>query len=362
MYKYEHGGDIYSQTESKRGNQFIDFSANINPLGLPSGVKKAIKQALNKCIHYPDPFCRCLREATANFLNLPNEYFFFGNGADDVLFRLSLALKPQTALLLAPTFADYEKSLKTVNCNIKYYNLQEKNAFEPQQDILEKIDRDISLVVICNPNNPTGQLIKKSLLEQILEKCHSVGAFLLIDECFMDLVSEKKAYTLMNMLKYYPKLIILKAFTKTYAMPGIRLGYCLNSNKELHMQLYENGQDWSVSVLAQEAGIAALQENKYLQNSLRLINTERTYLIKQLTTIGAKVYGSEANYIFFFLDSPQNLEKKLRMQGYLIRSCANYHNLRQGYYRVAVKTRVLNRGLIKAIKEAKQYALFAGFN
>lgn len=362
MYKYEHGGDIYSEKLAADGKPFVDFSANINPLGLPFGIKQAVKQALKMCINYPDPFCRELAEATGSFLQVPPAYLFFGNGAADVLFRLALALKPRHALLLAPTFADYEKALRSVDCQISYYKLDEVRDFAAGKDLVSKINSRTGLVVICNPNNPTGQLTERPLLEAVLQKCRQVGARLLIDECFMDFVCKEKAFSMRDMLAAYSELIILKAFTKTFAMPGIRLGYCLSSDEALHNALHQSGQDWSVSILAQEAGKAALKEQEYLHESFMLIEQERVYLRTQLTALGAKVYGSEANYIFFYLPQPQNLPELLRRQGYLIRSCANYHNLGAGYYRIAVKTRVQNRGLIKAIKEAKKYALFTSIN
>ena len=155
MYKYEHGGDIYTQETTADGKQFVDFSANINPLGLPNSVKEAVKNALKGCVNYPDPFCRRLTEATAEFLQVPPEYLFFGNGAADVLFRLALALKPKRALLMAPTFADYEKALRSVNCNVKYYELDEAADFVPHRDIVGKITSRNDMVVLCNPNIPT---------------------------------------------------------------------------------------------------------------------------------------------------------------------------------------------------------------
>ncbi|WP_461487961.1 pyridoxal phosphate-dependent aminotransferase [Phascolarctobacterium succinatutens] len=360
MYKYEHGGDIYTEKLTKDGRPFVDYSANINPLGLPLGIKQAVQQALKLCINYPDPFCRELAEVTASYLQLPQDYIFFGNGAADVLFRLALALKPGRALLLAPTFADYEKALRTVDCKISYYNLQEARDFAADNnDIVDAIAPDTDLVVICNPNNPTGQLTSRELLVQILDKCRLVRAHLLIDECFMDFVSEEKAFSMRDLLATYPELVILKAFTKTFAMPGIRLGYCLSGSSELITALHQSGQDWNVSILAQEAGKAALKEHEYLAKSFKLIEQERSYLRNRLAALGAKVYGSEANYIFFYLPQPENLPELLHERGYLIRSCANYHNLQAGYYRIAVKTRVQNRGLIKALKEAiKTCALY----
>lgn len=360
MYTYVHGGDIYTEKLTKDGKPFVDFSANINPLGLPDGVKKAIKNSLKMCINYPDPFCRELAEKTAEYLGVNSSYLFFGNGAADVLFRLALALKPKKALLLAPTFADYEKSLRSVDCAVKYYDLKEDRNFVIQRDILKKITASTDIVYICNPNNPTGQLIDQKLLEDILKQCAEVNAYLLVDECFVDFVTAERAYSMRSLLSEYKNLIILKAFTKTFAMPGIRLGYCMTSDEKLHRRLHECGQDWSVSTIAQEAGKAALLEKEYLNASMMLISEERNYLVSQLEALGAKVYGAEANYIFFRMEHPQNLKELLHEQGYLIRSCSNYNNLDDKYYRIAIKTRVLNRGLIKAIKEAKKNALIIG--
>lgn len=358
MYKYEHGGDIYSEKLAPTGKPFIDFSANINPLGLPQSVKKAVQDALKQCVNYPDTFCRDLKKATAKFLNVKQDYLFFGNGAADCLFRLAVALKPKSALLLAPTFADYEKALNTVDCKIKYYELKESHDYIVGEDILNRITARTDIVVICNPNNPTGQLTSKEILTAIMERCKEVGAYLLIDECFMDFVDNASDYSMLDALADNKNLIVLKAFTKTFAMPGIRLGYLLTSDSELIGKLHEAGQDWNVSTLAQMAGIAALSEIAYLHESHIIIAEERAYLKAQLANVGAKIYGSTANYIFFKMKKPANLVEDLRKQGYLIRSCANYHNLGEEYYRVAVRTRVLNRGLIRAIKEAKKHAFF----
>ena len=261
---------------------------------------------------------------------------------------------------MAPTFADYEKALRTVDCKFTYYDLQEENNFVAENDLLKKINSRVDLVVICNPNNPTGKLMDKDLLLELLEKCCRTGTRLLVDECFMDFVDTEKAYSLSSKLEKYHNLIILKAFTKTYAMPGLRLGYCITADAELIRGLHENGQDWNVSVPAQAAGIAALDEENYLLASKELIRIERQYLTVQLEALGAKTFGSEANYVFFKLEKPVNLAECLRKYGFLIRECDNYHNLGSTYYRIAVKTRYTNRALIKAIKEVRRNALVIG--
>lgn len=359
MYTYVHGGDVYTASGK---NNLNDYSANINPLGLPQSVKKAIIKSIAGCVDYPDPFCRRLTEKLANFLAVPKEYIYFSNGAADVLFKLALALLPKKALLLAPTFADYEKALRSVDCRIDYYMLREANNFEPQQDILQKLTPELDFVVICNPNNPTGKLIDKELLVKIIAKCRELNIKILIDECFMDFVADGKAYSMISLLPENKHLIILKAFTKTYAMPGLRLGYCLTADADMLWRLHECGQDWSVSVPAQEAGVAALDETEYVRKAKALITKERRYLTGALNKAGAKTYGSEANYIFFKLENPHDLKESLAQKGFLIRSCANYHNLQGSYYRIAVKRHADNKRFIKALKEVQNNALINGDN
>lgn len=350
MYTYVHGGDVYTANGK---NNLVDYSANINPLGLPQFVKKAIVKSINGCVDYPDPFCRRLSAKLAGFLAVPQEYIFFSNGAADVLFKLAMALRPHKALLLAPTFADYEKALRSVDCKINYYLLHEENNFVPQADILKQLTPDLDMVVICNPNNPTGKLIDKGLLEKVIAKCGELNIRILIDECFMDFVAEEKAYSMIPLLAKNKQLVILKAFTKTYAMPGLRLGYCLTADEALVLRLHECGQDWNVSTPAQEAGIAALDETEYVKKAKALIMKERLYLTSALNRLGAETYGSEANYIFFKMQQPQDLKDRLAQKGFLIRSCANYHNLHGNYYRIAVKRHADNKRFVKALKKVQ---------
>lgn len=352
MYQYQHGGDIYSEKTTSTGKPFIDFSANINPFGLPEGVRSAIISSLDRCINYPDAFCRELKSATAEFLGVNPDYLFFGNGAADVLFRLTMAVKPRTAMVLAPTFADYEKALRSVGCEISYYELSQQD-FLIDEAILDRLQPGLDMVVICNPNNPTGLVCKQELLKAILDRCLKNGTVLLIDECFMDFVPSEQAYSFRQYLKEYPNLVILKAFTKTFAMPGVRLGYCMTGNEKLLVGLHEMGQDWNVSIMAQEAGIAAVKELEYLEKSFAYIRKERSFLSENLQKLpGMKVYPSLANYIFLKLQhEPDNFVSALKEKGFLIRSCANYHNLEQGYYRVAVKSHEDNVALLKALQE-----------
>lgn len=362
MYQYVHGGDIYSDPTLKQNKEMLDYSANINPLGIPSGVRSAIKAAVADSVNYPDPFCRELRARIGRRFSVPAEMVYCGNGAADVLFRIMTALQPKRTLLLAPAFADYEKAALTVDSKIDFFILHEENGFAVTPEILKAITKRTQMVVLCNPNNPTGKLMDKELLLAVLKHCEELHIPLLIDECFMDFVQNEEEYSLKDQLAAHPGLVILKAFTKIFAIPGVRLGFCLTSDTVLIDKLYACGQDWNVSVLAQAAGVAALEETDYLAETHELIDTEKAYLAAQLRIIGLKVFEGAANYLLIKSLHNYPWPEKLRKHHILIRDCSNYRGLSSGFYRIAVKTRRDNRRLIKIMKELVKHDFFDYIN
>jgi threonine-phosphate decarboxylase len=357
MYHYNHGGDIYDEQGVPETTVMVDYSANINPLGLPKSVREAVQKAIRDCEHYPDPFCRELVQKLAAVHSVPAQDILCGNGAADVLFRLAAAIKPRRTLLLAPTFSDYEKAVLAAGSKVDYYPLLERRDFSLDKGILQALTKRIEMVILCTPNNPTGSLIEQDLLLEILNRCQTMGIRLLVDECFLDFVTGGDHLSLVRELKTHDQLVILKAFTKMYAMPGLRLGYCLTADTCLLEQVREGSQDWSVSVLAQAAGVAALAETAYARETRELISCEREYLLTQLRRIGFKVYPGQANFLLCRWSGKLNWVTLLREQGFLIRDCSNFRNLSPGYYRVAVKDRRTNRKLVKTIKDIIKHAL-----
>lgn len=356
MTKLIHGGDIYTAMEHRTTEMSIlDYSANINPLGLPEGVKAAAAKALDQCANYPDPLCRKLRKAVAQSEQVQEDWLAFGNGAADLIFRLAVAQKPKKALVLAPTFAEYEKALELVQCEIIHHLLQEERGFHLTEAVLSRLDESVDMMFLCNPNNPTGQLPDPDLVQQILDRCRQLDILLVVDECFIDFVENRKIHTLVPMLQNYKNLVILKAFTKNYAMPGLRLGYCLSQNEGLLNNLFEAGQPWAVSLVAQEAGIQALNEKDYLEKARTLIFTEKKWLCQQMKRLGFQVFYPAANYIFFRLSQERATEYTASFQGdleeagILVRSCENYKGLQKGFFRIAVKTHEENRRLMDVL-------------
>ena len=330
MKELIHGGDIYSFNKN-----IIDFSANINPLGMPLSVKKAIIDNIENYKAYPDPLCRSLRKALAKKEKTSMENILCGNGAADIIFKIALGIKPKKALILAPTFSEYEEALKLVNCKINYYKLKEENNFFIKDDILNYLNEEIDIIFL-----------------------------MVVDECFMDFIYDEENYSISSYINNFKNLIILKAFTKIYAMAGIRLGYMLSSNEEIINKISSIGQPWSVSSVAAFSGEAALKEEEFVNKTKLYIKENREFLKKELENLGFKVFNSKANYIFF-KSNILNLKEYLKEKGVLIRSCNNYIALNKDYYRIAVKSKEDNKILIKCLKELikeKENENYNGYN
>ena len=299
--------------------------------------------------HYPDVECERLRRALAQAEGVPAESIICGNGAADLIFGLVLALKPEKALLPAPTFAEYEQALRAWGCETEYHFLSEEEGFRPGEEFLEHIGKDTDLVFFCNPNNPTGVAVKGEYLKKLADRCRDTDTFLVLDECFEDFLEAPETYSMKGYLKEYPRMFLLKAFTKKYAMAGIRLGYGFCGDPGILEGMKAVMQPWNVSVVAQEAGIAALKEETYVKESMKKLRREREFLLEGMKKLGFFTFASEANYIFF--KGREDLQEKCLEKGIYIRDCSNYRGLKKGYYRVAVRTGDENRRLLAVLKE-----------
>lgn len=346
LYQTEnpHGGETYGNPH------VVDFSANLNPLGTPPGVLRAVMNSLPLLSRYPDPYCRELAAAIAGFEGVPVEQILCGNGAAELIYSFCRSLAPGKALILAPSFSEYEAALRISGWEVERFCLPEEGDFALEETFLSALEGfEGSLVMLCNPNNPTGQIIEGPLLERILALCSRRGIFLFVDECFLELTQGGEKLTLKGELERHKNLLLLKAFTKSYGMAGLRLGYCLSANPALLERMGRDGQAWNVSVPAQLAGIAALKEQDFLNLARGIIHTQRPLMEAALKSLGLRVVPSRANYLLFF--SPRPLREPLLRRGFQIRSCANYPGLREGWYRVAVKLPEENRRLLAAMEE-----------
>ena len=346
--KLVHGGD-WAGYRAEFGCDALDFSANVSPLGLPAGVAAAITNALPTADRYPDPLCRELRAALARAEGVPADWILCGNGAADLIFRLALAVRPRRALLPAPTFAEYEAALQTVGCAVQRVFLREENTFAVTEEFIDAVTPETDIVFLCQPNNPTGQVTPPALVERLVRRCAECGAVLVVDECFLDFLPDRDAWTAKQLLRDEPQLIILKAFTKLYAMAGVRLGYALCGDAALLEKMRGAGQPWAVSSLAQAAGLAALQETAYAGAVRALIAEQRPRMAAGLRALGLRVMDGQANYLLF--RATPDFGEKLRRRGAVVRSCANYPGLDAAWYRTAVRTAEENTRLLQIMGE-----------
>lgn len=344
---WNHGGDVNGYRLAF-GREPLDFSASLNPFGMPKGVREAARQAVDDAVPYPDPFCRELTAALAKRLGVAPERIFFGNGAAEVIFRLVQARRPRVALVPAPSFAEYEQALSSCGCRVDFHPMMRENGFRLDDSVVERITPDVDMLFLCQPNNPTGLLIDASLLKRIVQRCAASGTLLVMDECFLPFVDEGSVLSLLPAATRSEPVVVLGSFTKMYAMAGLRLGYAVCGDTALVRDMHRAGAPWSVSTIAQAAGVAALAEGDYEHRSLALIREERSFLRRELSALGLDVFDSAANYLFF--SSPRgDLAEALLPQGVMLRDCGNFRGLMPGYYRAAARLRGENIRLLEAL-------------
>ena len=337
---FEHGGDVYS-------NEILyDFSANLNPIGMPESVEDALKNSVDEWGKYPDPYCRNLNKKIAEHENFPAENIVCGNGAADLIYRIIQTFKPKKSVICAPSFSEYKKALTEFGSKISIYYLSGNSDFILDIGILEMLTESVDMLILCSPNNPTGITIDSKILEMICKKCLEKNIIFLCDECFMDFVKNGEDLSVKNFMN--KNIIILKAFTKIYAMAGLRLGYALFGSSENAEKVRKAGQFWSVSTPAQIAGLAALSEKNYIQKTIEIIEKERNFLCNELLNLNFKVYRSEANFILFKCNLP--LDTLLLKHKILIRNCANFDGLGENFFRIAIRSHDENIALIEALR------------
>ncbi len=340
-----HGGDIY------RNRVKIDFSISINPLGVPEKVQEAMREAVGVCSRYPDIHSEALRHSIGAMTGVDKKNIICGNGASELFLAIIRAINPKKVLLPIPSFSGYEYAAKAVKSTVQYFMMKEQDGFCLKEDFTSALDSGIDLIFLANPNNPVGNLIDDRLLKRILNICLEREIIVVVDECFIEFTGEEGRYSLKNYLEEYPNLIVVRAFTKLYAIPGVRLGYLFCHNNKLLSDIKQQLPEWNVSSFAGAAGIAACREVEYKNKTVEFVKKERAYLMEHIVDEGILVFPSDANYIL--LQTKLQLYEELLEREILIRDCSNFAGLKKGFYRIAVKNRAENKELIQAMKEIR---------
>lgn len=342
-----HGGDVY------RNNVRLDFSVNINPIGVDAQIKNKLNISMDEITHYPDPQQMRLRIAIADRFQLSEDNIVCGNGASELIMAAVHAIRPRKIVCPIPSFYGYERAAWACGAELRCYPLKEENGYRLDSGIKNYLTQDIDLLFLANPNNPVGDRLDEELFEDILDICLENNILVIIDECFIEFLGHS-SYDVRTRLKRYRNLMILRAFTKFYAIPGVRLGYMMSANDNLLEKIRLQLPEWNISVFAENAGIAALRVEHNYANTCFYIRRERNYLetfIKRaFEEVGKeiKIYDGEANFILMRTDV--ELYMKLLKEGILIRDCSDYRGLGRGYYRIAVKNHEENEEFIRILE------------
>ena len=344
-----HGGDIY------RNKVNMDFSVNLNPLGIQDEVLSAVRESVNQAERYPDLEQEEVREVLAKSVDVDKEFVYAGNGASELIMAVVRAVNPKNSLLFEPVFSGYEYA---IDSSITRYKLSETDGFRLSFKNLELINDKIDLIFLCDPVNPTGQNIDEDVLFEAIDKAKNVGAYICIDESFI-LMSEKAVTNrnsdLVELVRKYDNLIIIRSLTKLLAMPGIRMGYVISAPQNIE-KIRKQLPEWNLSVMSEaaiKAGIKLINETDFIQRTNKLLRDERRYLSDSLQEIGLKVFESDTAFILF--KGPSDLYDKLLEKNVLIRDCSDFYGLEKGFYRIAIKNHDENEVFIRALKGVIDY-------
>jgi threonine-phosphate decarboxylase len=356
-HAFKHGGNVYDAARRNGGrvSEILDFSANINPLGMPGSVRKALLECLENVVCYPDPDAVAFKKAVARYYGVDESMITAGNGAVELLYILCHTLKPNKVLIPAPTFSEYEAAARAAGAAIEYVKLMAAEKFIMDFGALVKRLEGADMIFICNPNNPTGVLTDRDALKQFLEAAAVTRTTVVIDESFLDFLPDDSRYSCRPLLADHPNLVVICSLTKFYAIPGLRLGFCL-AYPELTRRLHGNKDPWNVNTLAQCAGVAALQDKSYQEESrIYLQNAMRSLYLDVSSIPGITAFGPSVNFILADIaDTGMNarrLSQKLAMESILVRDCSNYPGLTDAYIRIAVKRHEQNLILTATLRK-----------
>ncbi len=381
-----HGGNIYKIFREKNIKEILDYSSNINPYGIPESLKKRITENLEILERYPDPDYIELRQKLAHLNKVDISNIVLGNGATEIIFLFMKVINPQKVLIVSPTFREYERAIKATErvenssilgdsnkkedddnsyekqkIEIEYFELKESDDFKLNlYNLKNELEKKYDLLIICNPNNPTGKFLKLSETEQILKECNKYNTKLFIDEAFIDFLKDRMKESIINTKENRYNLFVTRAFTKFFAIPGLRLGYGIYFDKNLEKEISEKKEPWSVNNIAEIAGLTVLDDTEYIEKTLKWITEEKIYMYEKLNEItGIKPYKTETNFITVKIEDKlfskelnvKILREKILEYGILIRDASNFKFLDERFFRLAIKNRKNNDRVIETLKK-----------
>lgn len=347
-----HGANVDNMAKKfgKNENDIIDFSSNVNP-HIISDLGKYVLEGLEKSRSYPDINYTNLRNNISDYIKVDSELIIPGNGATEIIYLLMKSIKRRLAIL-NPTFSEYGRGAKLNNLEIIDFHLKEENNFSIDLDEIQKNMDKFDSLFVCNPNNPNG---KVKNLNELLDLMIENDKLLIVDETFMEFVGEEEKYSLINKIEQTPNLFILKAVTKFFGMPGLRLGYGVTSNNQIIKNIYEYKEPWTINSFAENLSNYLFKDKEYINGSKDYYINERKFMLEELRKISRlKVYDTDTNFVLIKLDDDEANSLKLELfekYNILIRDASNFIGLDKSYIRVAIKSHNDNKVLIESLRK-----------
>ena len=343
-----HGGNIYRAAKwaGLDEHEIIDFSASINPLGVPESVLACIKEALKYLPNYPDPDAKQLTLAISRHFDINPQSILCGNGSTELIYLVIRALMPKKILVPCPTFSEYELAAGNAR-KVIHYILDTKNNFtiNPESFIRAMAADSVDMAILCNPNNPTGGILRKPDMLKISNAAGELNCRLVVDEAFIDFSPDD---SLINEADNNPYLIVLRSMTKFYALSGLRIGYGIFPLKLIDV-MKKHKEPWTVNTLAQVAGVAAINDQPYKEETFKTIKAGRKTLEDGFRLLNIPCFPSAANFYLIQPEKAPHIVETLGRKGILIRDCSNFRGLERSYARVAVKSESDNMRLLKEL-------------
>lgn len=359
---YAHGGNIYSAAihYGIHRSEFLDFSANINPLGVPEVIRKSIIENIDDICHYPDPHCVELRDKIGEYLKVSKDSIIIGNGAMEVISLYLEVIDPESILIPVPSFSEYETLGVKQGSKIHFLYMDESKGFKFDiENIQKRLSQEgIKSLFLCNPNNPTSFLVDKLELIKLLDYAKVSGIHVLVDETFIELTIEGNRNSMVEFLNCYENLFIVRAFTKVFSIPGLRLGYGLGNRKYID-KMWDKKLTWSVNFFATMVGAVLNRESNYLYNTRQWILNEVDWFYNQLLKIPyIKVFRPNTNFVLLKIIcenlNSYKIKDKLAKRGILIRDASNFKGLDNKFIRIAIKDRKSNLILLENLRKVME--------
>ncbi len=357
-----HGSDL--ETIEKiygiRKEDIVSFSANVNPLGISPLLKTTLAEKIDAIMSYPDREYTSLRRKIADYVHADIENIIVGNGSTELISLFIQIRHPKKALILGPTYSEYEREVTLGGGHTRYYPLAEEHNFSLElQELEAELTEDVDLLVLCNPNNPTSSAITRSDMRKILDICKQQGIFVMVDETYVEFAEDIQKITSVPLTGYYNNIIILRGISKFFAAPGLRLGYAICGNADLLKEINQRKNPWTINSLAAIAGEIMFTDEDYIKETRALIAAERARICRILETCrNVRYYSPTANFILVKIlredVTAMDLFEAAIKHGYMIRDCSTFPFLNNRFFRFCFMAPELNDRLLEILLEVLQ--------